>query len=270
MGKRRIAVFGGTTEGRQVAEGLAGIGVQVVLHVTTDTGARHFLRNRCGNQDGHPAGFVEIVTGALDATAMRESLAATAAVAVIDATHPFAEEVSRHIRAAAIGLSVPSIIVKREDTRLPEEAMIHVARDYAEAAEAAQGLGERVFLAIGSRRLPDFVGAFRGNIDRLTVRVLSDTEALEMCARVGIESANVLAATGPFTHEFNKACLAFYRSDVLIAKDSGPSGGTAEKVSACSSLGLPVVLIKRPEIAGAHVTDVSEAVDWGRAIFYGS
>ena len=84
---KKILVFGGTTEGREISEAISKKGILVDLHVATEY----------GNQIVEKNGNLNVVTGRLDCNQIRDIIETVDYECVIDATHPFATEVSRNI-----------------------------------------------------------------------------------------------------------------------------------------------------------------------------
>ena len=235
----RVLVFGGTTEGRVLAERLAArAGFDACVSVATALGTEEL--------EGPAAcGAVRVVQGRLD----EDGIARLAAGfdACVDATHPYAVEVSRNVRAACARAGVPVLRVARPggdaaDGVPADDGCVRVAS----AAEAAAFLaGERgsVLLAVGSKELPAFAGI---DSRRLFARVLPTHEALQACEDLGLPHRNVLALQGPFTRAMNEAMLAQYGVSWLVTKDGGAAGGFAEKMEAARAAGARLVVVGRP------------------------
>jgi precorrin-6A/cobalt-precorrin-6A reductase len=64
-----------------------------------------------------------------------------------------------------------------------------------------------------------------------------------------LKPSEIIAMQGPFSYELNKALLIDYRASVLVTKESGPVGGTDNKIKAALDLGIPVILMERPVAA---------------------
>lgn len=85
--------------------------------------------------------------------------------------------------------------------------------------------------------------------NRITARILPVIKYLKKAYKIGLKPVNILAAQGPFTTEFNQAAFKEYKADVIVTKAAGKTGGLEEKLKAASQLKIPVIIIKRPEIA---------------------
>lgn len=238
QGEAFIALFAGTSEGREIALALKGGSVKHKIFVASDY-AREILLS---------LGELDLEVGRKDAEEMLEAL--KGARFVIDATHPFALEVSENIKKAASVLGVPLLRIKRPKSSLVRSTSLnakHIFVDnYAEAAHYAQKHEGRVFLATGSKTLSTFA-QYEELKNRLIVRVLPDPEILKSVQELGIKSKNIVAMQGPFSYELNRSLFESQKVSLLITKDSGPSGGFLEKIEAADSLGIDALIIGRPE-----------------------
>lgn len=229
----RVVIFGGTTEGRTLSGELARMGADVTVCVATGYG-----REEQGEAPG-----ISVLAGRLDADGMAEVL--SGADLCVDATHPYAVQASRNVRAACEETGTPLLRLLREPSPLPEGAEV-----FAGAAEAAQWLRHRpgsVLLTTGAKELEAF--ACLGG-ERLYPRVLPLTGSLEACRRAGVPSRNILALQGPFSQEMNEAMIRQYHIRYLVTKDGGRAGGFTEKAEAARAAGAGLVLIRRPEEEG--------------------
>ena len=226
-----LLIFGGTTEGRVLAETLVNQGHRVTVSVATSLGAEEL--------GGIPCTIWE---GRLEEAAMEDRVRAFELV--IDATHPYAEEVSRHIRKACTKTGVPLRRVLRAASR--EEGCIRVDSCKAAAEYLRHRIGN-VLVATGSKALRDYAVL---SPQRLYPRVLPTHEALELCEEMGIPHRNILALQGPFSLKMNIAMLEQYRISYLVTKDGGKAGGFDEKRQAAEETGAQLILVGRPPDQG--------------------
>jgi len=222
-----VVVFSGTTEGRSFSRALAALGAAVTVCVATELGAEEQ-----GCADG-----ITVRTGRLDAEGMTALL--RGAVLCVDATHPYAAEATRNIRAAAAAAGVEYHRLLRPASPLPAGSVV-----LADAARAAAYLADRpgrVLLATGAKELPAFAAL---DPARLYPRVLPTLAGIAACEAAGVPHRNILAMQGPFTKELNAALLHQFHIDYMVTKDGGAAGGFAEKAEGaargggqlCSSL----------------------------------
>ena len=107
-----VVVFSGTTEGRSFSRALAALGAAVTVCVATELGAEEQ-----GCADG-----ITVRTGRLDAEGMTALL--RGAALCVDATHPYAAEATRNIRAAAAAAGVEYHRLLRPASPLPAGSVV--------------------------------------------------------------------------------------------------------------------------------------------------
>lgn len=232
-------MFGGTTEGRLLSRDLAQLGAAVTVCVATDYG-----KEEQGDAPG-----VRVLAGRKDAGEMGRLLAG--ADVCVDATHPYAREASRNIRAACAEQGVPLLRLLRRESEIPEGTKLF---DTAEAAARwLEGTQGNVLLTTGAKEL----GAFAAlDAARLYPRVLPLHDSLSACEAAGIPRSNILALQGPFTQELNEALIRQFHIRYLVTKDGGKAGGFQEKALAAASTGVQLLLIRRPEDDGLDYESV--------------
>lgn len=229
----RFVIFSGTTEGRALAQALAGRGARLDVCVATEYGRE---------EQGALSGVVTH-TGRMDAAEMAAFV--RGADLCIDATHPYAVEVTENIRAACQTAGVPCRRLLRAESPLPPGSL--TAPDAAGAAQRLAGTEGNILLTTGAKELAVFAplgGA------RLYARVLPLHESLAACEAAGIPHRNILAMQGPFTQELNEALLRQFAIRWLVTKDGGAAGGFAEKAAAAQATGVRLLVIRRPADAG--------------------
>ena len=248
MSGGRLLLFGGTTEAREILAR----GVPALCCVATEYGAA------LAEEGISPKARVRV--GRLDAEGIANLIAAEGVVGVIDATHPYAVEVTKNVRAACERTGTPLLRVLREATSVEDRGVIRVAscREAAELLNAREG--EKAFLTVGSKELGTFT-AVRDYERRLFARVLPTSEVLRACEALGFDPAHVIAMQGPFSAGMNRAMLEMTGASLLVTKDGGGPGGMEAKLDGARAAGAEVILVARPEDAGCSV---GEAVLWAR------
>ncbi len=172
--------------------------------------------------------------------------------AVVDATHPFAAQMSRNAIEACSAAGVPLLGLERAPwVACLGDLWVHVGS--IEAAVAAMpDTPARVFLAIGKQNLSGFAAKPHHYLLRLVDA--PDAPPLPDCT--------VVLARGPFEVEDDKALMLHHNISHIVAKNAGGSGAEA-KLIAARALGLPVILIDRPALpARAVVGSVAEVIEW--------
>jgi precorrin-6A/cobalt-precorrin-6A reductase len=170
---------------------------------------------------------------------------------LIDATHPFAAQMSRNAVEACAATGTPLIALEREPWQAAEgDRWTHVP-DLGSAVAALGETPRRVFLAIGRQTLDAFSVAPQHHY--LLRLVDPPTEPLPL------PRAEAVIARGPFTVEGDRALLADHQIEAIVAKNAGGTGAEAKLVAA-RELGLPVILIDRPWVPERRVARSVQAV----------
>lgn len=225
---RHILILGGTTEARRLAAELA---ADPTLRVTSSLAGRVA-------EPRLPAGEVRVggFGGAAGLAAwLREQHVHT----LVDATHPFAQVISRNAAEAATATGVPLLALRRPGWAPVAGDRWHPVDSLDEAAAALPALGRRALLTTGRLGLAAFAGV---NGVRLVARSVEHPDPPLPPDLV------VLLARGPFDLAGERALFREHRIDLLVTKDSG-GAATAPKLTVARELGLPVVIVRRPEVA---------------------
>lgn len=237
-----LLILAGTTEATQLANAVAAQGLRGTVSFAgrVERPKRQPLPQRIGGFGG--------VSGLVD------YLLAERISHVIDATHPFAAQMSRNAVAACDAAGVPLIAL----TRAPWVAQggdrwIQVA-DIAGAVAALDRPVARVMLAVGRMHLAEFAP----NPQHFYLLRLVDPPS----APPPFPAHHVLVSRGPFTEAEDRALMEQHGIDLVVSKNAGGTGAYA-KIAAARGLGLPVIMIDRPtlpERREAHA--VQEVLDW--------
>ncbi len=250
---KKLWLLGGTTEGRMLAEKFSALNIPTILTVASEY----------GKEVVGPLPEVEIRVGRLDRESMTEMVEQDRPFLIIDATHPYAEEVSRNTQVVSAQTGVPYIRCKRPSPAGAAEGEaagdVIVVEDCNAAVDYLQGMRGNVFVTTGSKELKCFT-CLSHYEERVYARVLPVPEVLSECIALGIKGKHLIAMQGPFTREMNLAMLRMIEADFLVTKDSGQAGGLGEKIAAAEAAGCQVVLIKKPEEEGLSPNQVIELV----------
>ncbi len=172
---------------------------------------------------------------------------------VVDATHPFAAQMSAHAVAACAATGVRLIALERPPWRPRPSDDWHTVPDIEAAVSALPPTPARVFLAIGRQQLAPFA---RQPQHHYLLRLVDPAESLPL------PQATVVVARGPFTVEGDSDLLREHAITHLVTKNSGGTAAVA-KLDAARALRLPVVVIDRPALPARRcVASVADVMAW--------
>ena len=238
----RVLLLGGTTEANQIGRALSAAGVAAVYSYAGRTAAPvpQPLPTRVGGFGG---------VGGLASYLKQEKI-----THVIDATHPFANQISGNAVEACATTSTPLIAYLREPwAEAPGDKWQHVD-SFESAASALPKQPARIFLAIGRQHLVPFAAQPQHFYLLRLVDVL-DTA-------LPLPNAEVVLARGPFTLEGDLALLRDHGITHVVTRNAGGEGARA-KLDAARALGLPVIMIGRPTLPERRTADnVDDVLRW--------
>ena len=285
----KIWIFGGTTEGRLLAEYCSREKIEAWVSVASEYGEELLQEElmesgNAGNPDlNHntkesgqcadkeicfakkslknvqASSVIKVLRGRMDRYQMEEFIRNQGIHLVIDATHPHARLVSEEIQEACGRTGV------RLERCLRAEGEQKKARDWVEvdsiqeAVSFLSSVSGVIFATTGSKELealcqiPDYQ-------KRVYARVLPTSNVLKKCEKLGITGSHLIAIQGPFSTEMNTLFLRQTKAEWLLTKDSGRAGGFQEKVEAARENGTRVVVIRRPEEDGISLEEAMEVL----------
>lgn len=241
-----ILLVGGTSETAPLAAALVAAGHAVLVSQATETELEL------------PAGLVEVRRGRLDRRGFRRLFEERGIEAVVDASHPFARLLRRELLWACASAELPRVRFERPS--VPVEHEVEWADSHEEAARAAVAHGAPILLTTGSRFLSPYRIEASARGIALHARILPGAESLQACRAAGFPLEDVAFARGPFDVAATRGLLERWRIGVLVAKDGGAASGLAERLEAARSLGVQVVLVRRPPEEPDAVSSPAEVV----------
>lgn len=230
----KLCIFGGTTEGRELAEFLSAQPCSVTVCVATEYGEA--LLPEAEN--------VSVSARRLPVDEIAAMLQKERFDLLIDATHPYAASITKSIRRACEQTKTECWRLLRESSAVSKDAVY--LESTQEAVSFLSATSGNILLTTGSKEL----GAYAAVPDfssRVWARVLPMQASLDACREAGLPTAHILAMQGPFSEEMNLAQLHAVGAKWLVTKDGGDAGGFAEKQAAAEKAGARLVVIGRPE-----------------------
>ncbi len=238
---KRLLILGGTGDAIELAAQVMGF---PNLEIITSLAGR--TRN-----PAVPSGDVRVGRFG-GATGLSDYLREQEIDLLIDATHPFAAQISWNAAAAAIDAGIPHLILLRPSwEKVAGDQWIEV-ESMEVAAKVIPGLAQRVFLTIGRQQLAPFVPLVE---TWFLIRSIDPPD-------IFISNGQILLDRGPFSLEQERQLLREYQIEAIVSKNSG-GDATYAKIIAARELEIPVVMVQRPAVPlGERAIDVASAVSW--------
>lgn len=244
-----ILIFAGTTEGRKLSETLSKSSIKHDICVATDYG-REVL-------DENP--YMNVHTGRMDYDMMLEFIKEGDFSLVVDATHPYALEVTSNIIKAAKEVGLEYVRLKR-DSKTEGGENIRYYESVSECVNALKETEGNILLTTGSKELPEF--CIEGVKERIYARVIPQMESLRICEENDIKGKQIIAMQGPFNVTLNAALMKQYNIRNLVTKCSGTFGGYEDKIDAANMLGVNVFVISPKQTEdGESFNDVLKKIE---------
>ena len=295
----KVVIFGGTTEGRQLAGYLIQLNkqqkmqnIQVHVCVASEYGAQVLPEDDA----------LKVHVGRLEQADMQEFLQEVQADICVDATHPYAVIVTQNIYQACKVVGVPYVRVRREMQEEPRSTDPVMQEEPQSTDSGMQMSGTHIADAAGKRYTDetsdsiyvgdiqaavDYLKSVTGNIlittgskelhlytqipdyeSRCTARVLPTRSVVEACTELGFTGKHLICMQGPFDLEMNLATLRYADADFMVTKASGKNGGYDEKCEAALAAGVQLVVIGRPKEQVEPVMSLAQAEEYLREKAY--
>lgn len=230
-----IVIFGGTTEGRKLAEACASMRITTCVCVVSGYGEQLLPESE----------YIKISVGALAQPEMELLLRSEAPVLVFDATHPYAAQVSRQAADACKHVNMVCYRVLREELSAGRMENEIWADSIDEAIAVLEQDDRPVLVTTGSKELKKYQ-ALKNFKERIYARVLPSHDGIGACEAIGLPGSHIIAMQGPFSRQLNEALLQQTAAGWLVTKESGSHGGFLEKMRAARAVGVKTIIIGRP------------------------
>lgn len=231
----KILIFGGTTEGHQLYDFCCENNIAAIMCVATDYGKNLLNQNAS----------VVVHEGRLDSTEMELLIKEHSISLVLDATHPYAVQVTDNIQQACQQTdAIYKRIVRARDMNSLNDCDVKIFYNISDAVDYLKDKTGNVFASTGSKELKEYLRLEHFE-SRLYARILPEPEALRSCMEMGIIGRHISAMQGPFSEEMNYAFLKEFSIKYFVTKASGKTGGFEEKIRAASRAGVQLIVIEK-------------------------
>ncbi|MBA3449102.1 MAG: cobalt-precorrin-6A reductase [Pseudaminobacter sp.] len=242
---KKILILGGTTEARQLAGKLghrSDAEVTLSLAGRTENPVEQPVPTRSGGFGGPEGLAAYLLEQKIDL--------------LIDATHPYAANISRNAAQATKRADVPVFALRRPAWEPVEGDRWTPVTDAAEAVQALGAAPRKIFLALGRQEIAKFATAPQ---HAYVIRSVDPVEP-----PLDVPNAIYILARGPFAEADELELLTTHRIDAIVAKNSGGSA-TYGKIAAARKLGIDVILFRRPNLpdvpSATSVTELLGKID---------
>jgi len=232
-----ILVFGGTTEGRRAAA------------VLEQAGSPYYYSTRGSGQEVELVHGVRL-SGTMDTAAVVAFCREKSVRLIVDAAHPFAEQLHRNLLVAAEEIRIP--LIRYDRIYPPHTDDITWCSDYADAIRRLEDAGVRRLLALTGVQT---IGRLKPYWQRHDTwfRILDRDSSREIAAAHGFPQERLLQADPrqlapqqQDAQQLDSQLLLSLRPEAILTKESGISGGFVEKVEAAKAAGIKVFVIEAP------------------------
>lgn len=248
----RLWLIGGTTESAALARAIASRGLPCTVTVTTVTAIALYPKTPT----------LKVWVGRLDTEKLEQFVQEQQIVAVLDASHPYAVDISKLATRITAQRQIPYLRFERPTVDAHSYNSKEIWLDSFETLLAGDYLlGQRVLLTVGYKALP----LFRGWQEQSTLfaRILPAVTSLEAALAAGFTSERIIAIRPPLSAELEKALWRHWDISLVVTKASGAAGGEEIKRTVAAELGIPLVVIDRPVVDYPQQTsDFSVALDF--------
>ncbi len=227
----------GTSEGNEILEQVNKITDNIVISTATSYGGELLKKYK----------FKYLNTQPLDEEKFKKLINDLNIKIFVDASHPYANEVSKNLINACNNLNIEYVRYERKSIlkNISKERIIKIDR-YEELEEVLKDIEGNVLNTTGSNNA-ELINSLDIE-NRVIHRILPLPNILQKLIDSGIKIENIIAMKGPFGKAINDGIIKEYKIKAIITKDSGIEGGMKEKIEAAMKNGIKVIVISRPKI----------------------
>ncbi|YAI82902.1 MAG: cobalt-precorrin-6A reductase [cyanobacterium endosymbiont of Rhopalodia sterrenbergii] len=238
---RKIWLIGGTRDSVTIAESI--VSEQLTCLVTVATENAQFLYPRIS--------YLTIKIGTLNLDQIRLLCQREKIIAIVDASHPYAVQISRQAIIVSQENHIPYL--RYERASLPPSPEIITLDNFDTLIKGDYLQRERTLLTVGYKALPLFKILQSRAI--LFARILPKIESLEAAIKAGFSSDRLIALRPPISAKLEQALWRQWNISLVVAKASGRQGGESTKRLVATELGVKLIIINRPSVSYPQKTD---------------
>ncbi|MGK7944467.1 MAG: cobalt-precorrin-6A reductase [Microcystaceae cyanobacterium] len=242
---QNIWLIGGTAESREIAIEISRLNLYYVITVTTEQALYLYPQSPC----------LTVIITRLSKITAAEFIKKYKIKAIIDASHPYATEISKLAIYCATNFNLPYL--RYERPTLSGDNIIEV-KSLDTLLNSHYLLGKRVLLTLGYQSLKSFKDWH--NKATLYARILPKIDSLQAALNAGFPPKQLIAFRPPLNYEMEKALWQHWQIETVVSKASGRVGGEDIKRQISQELKIPLILIQRPSLSYPQQTSELEQV----------
>jgi len=231
-----IGLFSGTSEGRKIIMELDKKNLRTLVFTATGYGSSLVSTSK----------NIKINSGPLSKDQIKKVFKEREIKKILDATHPYAENISRNLIDVSEELDLPYYRYERKEYKIEKNKNTEIFSNYDEIIEHLKKTKGNVMLTIGSRNLKRFT--LELEVERLYIRILPLPSLIQDALDFGVSLKNIIGMQGPFSREVNKALIKSFNIKYLVTKNSGEEGGIKEKIEAAEERGIKIIILDKPKV----------------------
>lgn len=251
-----IWIIGGTKDSRDILEGIIEKSNEnVVVTTATEYGGK-LLEDYIAKNENR----IKVISERLTEDQMEKLIEENDINLIIDASHPYAQNVSKSVINVKKKMDKKYIRFERKMLDYGNENVLKF-ETLESMKEFVRGLsGKNILSTLGSNNLAEIKEM--GENNNLYVRILPTTDSIKKAEELGYLPSKIIAIQGPIDKIMNTAMMQSYKIDYMITKESGATGGEREKVESCKECGGTVLVLTRPFVDyGIVYNDVKELIE---------
>ncbi|MBE6063905.1 cobalt-precorrin-6A reductase [Clostridium cochlearium] len=233
-----IGLISGTSEGKELLSNLNRYTDNILVSTATSYGGELLKDYK----------YKYLNTTPLDKENMIKLFKEKKVEVLIDASHPYALEVSKNAMEVCNCIGIEYIRFEREkiiEKFLGEEKIL-VVENYEDLYSKLKYIKGNILNTTGSRNMDKIIKLNLEN--RIIHRVLPSLKVIKECFDLGVELHNIIAIKGPITYDLNRAFIREYNAKAILLKDSGKEGGTEEKIRAAIDENIYAIVVDRKSL----------------------
>ena len=243
-----ILVFSGTKEGNLIIKDLAIAGMNIIASFSSIYGKESiddYLKD-LGER-------IIVNGGKLDLAEILNLIENYKIKIIIDATHPFAINITKNAMVAAEVKKIKYIRFERKELPVVKEKNIHYFDSFKSSLNFLIGLSGNIFFTIGSNNLKEYSIIICDLSREIYIKILPTVESINKAIKAGVKTKQIIAFYGFWGKDILKSFIFEKSIKAVVTKQSGASGGENEKILASKETGCSLIVIKRPEIKCSNV-----------------